>query len=337
VACLQMSHGARDDLRPGIAHDADSQPTTGNPQVEGVAAPGAQCVVEVSRQVGKRYVVRRENLICRVGRGHLSMSELQVERESVTNGVAGKPAITITLQEALVLLATRGTVACMRNTLVVSCVIPVFNGERFLAEAIASVLEQSVPVAEVIVADDGSTDATQAVTRSFGSRVTYLRQENAGPSSARNLGISHASGDCIAFLDSDDRWHPEKTAIQMTQFEARAELALSSTYMRNFWSADVVFEKADAPEEAPNLASSLIVRRSLFGVIGLLDTSLKHRDLHEFVLRATDEGHVTESLANVLVERRIHDANMSRNRNAEGEAELLAIARARIARRRMPR
>ncbi len=226
----------------------------------------------------------------------------------------------------------------MRNTLVVSCVIPVFNGERFLAEAIESVLDQSFVVAEVIVVDDGSTDATQAVTKRFGSRVTYLHQQNAGPSSARNLGISHASGDCVALLDSDDRWHPEKTAIQMAQFEARAELALSSTYMRNFWSADTVFEKANTPEdEAPNLASSLVVRRSLFEEIGLLDASLKHRDLHEFVLRATDAGHVAESLTDVLVERRIHDANMSHKRNAEGEAELLKIARARIARRRTPR
>jgi hypothetical protein len=309
----------------------------GHPQVKGVTTPRAQCVVELSRQVGKRDVVGGKNLSCRVARGHSSMSELEVERESVTNGVEGKLTITIRLQELLVLVASRGTVGRMRNTLVVSCVIPVFNGERFLAEAIASVLDQSVPVGEVIVVDDGSTDATQAVTRSFGSRVTYLRQQNAGPSSARNLGISHASGDCIALLDSDDRWHPEKTAIQMAQFEARAELALSSTYMRNFWTADAVFEKADTPEEAPNLASSLIVRRSLFGVIGLLDASLKHRDLHEFVLRATDAGHVMEALPDVLVERRIHDANMSRTRNAEGEAELLAIARARITRRRTPR
>ena len=76
----------------------------------------------------------------------------------------------------------------------VSCVIPVFNGEGYLALAIESVLAQTYPNLEVIVVDDGSSDGSPEVARAFGDRVTYLRQDNGGASVARNAGIRYASG-----------------------------------------------------------------------------------------------------------------------------------------------
>ncbi len=225
----------------------------------------------------------------------------------------------------------------MRKDLLVSCVIPVFNGERYLGAAIASAIAQTDRVFEIIVVDDGSTDTTRRVAESFGSPVSYVFQENAGPSSARNLGIACTSGEFVAFLDADDLWRPEKTATQIRRFETCRNLAISSGHMCNFASPDAGETPVDTSTPEPNLGSSFVARRSLFEEIGLLDVSLKHRDLHEFVLRATDAGYVAEALSDVLVDRRIHDSNMSRSRNAEGELELLAIARARIARRRNPR
>ncbi len=226
----------------------------------------------------------------------------------------------------------------MQNDALVSCVIPVFNGERFLAEAIDSVLAQSYDCVEVIVVDDGSTDATRTVAASYAPRVSHVYQRNAGPSSARNAGIRHAAGAYIAFLDSDDIWRADKLTIQMKCFAARADLAICTAFMHNFWSTDLGAERdaADATAliaDQPNLGSTFMVRRALFDAIGLLDPSLKHRDLHEFVLRATDAGHAVQALQDVLVDRRIHDANMSRTRSSDGELELIAIARARIARR----
>ena len=76
----------------------------------------------------------------------------------------------------------------------VSCVIPVFNGERFLGEAIESALRQTIPVAQIIVVDDGSTDATREVACNFGARVEYVHQKNAGTSAARNSGIRPFNG-----------------------------------------------------------------------------------------------------------------------------------------------
>lgn len=90
----------------------------------------------------------------------------------------------------------------------VSVVIPAFNAERFLAGAIQSALSQSVPPLEIIVVDDGSTDRTAEVAERFGPPVRCARQENGGPSAARNRGIREARGEFIAFLDADDRWLP---------------------------------------------------------------------------------------------------------------------------------
>jgi glycosyltransferase involved in cell wall biosynthesis len=222
----------------------------------------------------------------------------------------------------------------------VSCVIPVFNGERFLKEALESVLAQSHPDIEIIVVDDGSTDGTRGAAARFGKRIIYVHQDNAGPASARNHGIQRASGDFVAFLDSDDLWHPQKTAIQLGRFETRPDLMICTAHMQNFWSAEVAHEVSTLQdgrltEVQPNLGSSFMARRSLFETIGLLDTAFKHRDIQELILRAVDGGLATESLPDVLVKRRIHDANISRHRSDAGDLELVAIARARLARRRV--
>lgn len=95
-----------------------------------------------------------------------------------------------------------------------SVVIPVYNCGCYLAKAIESALNQTQPPSEIIVVDDGSTDNTSEVARSFGSRVRYICQTNAGPAAARNIGMATAHGDWIAFLDSDDLWFPYKLEHQ---------------------------------------------------------------------------------------------------------------------------
>ena len=223
----------------------------------------------------------------------------------------------------------------------ISCVIPVFNGERFLAEAIHSVLAQSHGEFEMIVVDDGSVDGTGTVARRFGERVVYVHQDNAGVSSARNQGVQRGSCEFLALLDADDLWHPDKTALQLARFDARATWRSCTAHMENFWSPEVAHEvvalqDGRLTEVQPNLGSSFMCRRSVFDTIGLFDTALKHRDIQDFILRATDAGLQVETLPDVLVKRRIHDADFSRQRNDAGDLELLAVARARIARRRGP-
>jgi glycosyltransferase involved in cell wall biosynthesis len=92
----------------------------------------------------------------------------------------------------------------------ISVVIPTYNYARFVCEAVDSALSQSLRPQEVIVVDDGSTDDTSDRLRQFGDRIRYVFQQNGGLSKARNTGIREARGDWVAFLDSDDIWHPRK-------------------------------------------------------------------------------------------------------------------------------
>ncbi|HBJ37783.1 MAG TPA: hypothetical protein DDZ51_24110 [Planctomycetaceae bacterium] len=97
----------------------------------------------------------------------------------------------------------------------ISVVVPCFNRASILGRAIKSALNQSMPPDEVIVVDDGSSDKSAMVARTFGERVRVIQQANAGAAAARNRGIEVAVGEWIAFLDSDDLWHPEKLRMQL--------------------------------------------------------------------------------------------------------------------------
>ena len=116
----------------------------------------------------------------------------------------------------------------------VSCIIPVFNGERYLREALDSILAQTHRPFDIIVVDDGSTDGTPAVVAGYGVQVRYVRQPNTGPAAARNLGVRSGGGEFIAFLDADDLWHPEKLARQMTRFREQPDLDLCITHVEHF-------------------------------------------------------------------------------------------------------
>ncbi|BBL58708.1 glycosyltransferase family 2 protein [Methylomonas koyamae] len=108
----------------------------------------------------------------------------------------------------------------------ISAVIPAYNSAKFIKAAIASIEAQTEPVAEIIIVDDGSTDATEAVVHSLPGNIVYYKQANQGPSAARNKGMELATGDWIAFLDADDQWTENKIALQKTILEKYPELVL---------------------------------------------------------------------------------------------------------------
>jgi glycosyltransferase involved in cell wall biosynthesis len=122
----------------------------------------------------------------------------------------------------------------------VSVVIPAYNSERFVDEAIDSVLRQSHQRIEVIVVDDGSTDGTAARVRAYGDRVRYVHQANAGVGAARNRGLALATGDYIAFLDDDDVWQPEKLEVQVEIAARNPESGLIACDGVRFSEANIV-------------------------------------------------------------------------------------------------
>src|SRR5438477_8705985 len=108
----------------------------------------------------------------------------------------------------------------------VSVVIPTYNRAKMVVEAVRSALGQTVTAMEVIVVDDGSRDDTEERLSEFGNRIEFYVQQNQGVSAARNAGIGHATGEYIAFLDSDDVWHPRKLEMQIAHFQHHPDLAL---------------------------------------------------------------------------------------------------------------
>src|SRR3954453_14764733 len=117
----------------------------------------------------------------------------------------------------------------------VTCVIPVRDGEAYLGATLESVLAQSHPPLEVIVIDNGSTDGSVALARSYGERVRVLSQPDYGPAAARSRGVANAGGDFVCFTDADDLFHPAKLERQLARFAAKPELDISLTLYERFW------------------------------------------------------------------------------------------------------
>lgn len=222
-------------------------------------------------------------------------------------------------------------------TPLVSCLIPVFNGARYLGEAIDSALAQSYPRIEIVVIDDGSTDGSGAVATAYADRVRYIRQENGGPPAARNRGIREARGAIIAFLDSDDLWHPEKIERQVAPLQHRNELDGCLCYAKMFWIDELADEGARFEShprtQAPGYGSStLVVRRGLFDRVGEFDPTLRFGDLVDWFLRAERSGTLFEMLPDVLAYRRMHHTNLSRQ--ARGRDAYLDIVKGALDRKR---
>ena len=222
----------------------------------------------------------------------------------------------------------------------ISCIIPVFNGEKYLGEAIESILKQTYPFLEIVVADDGSTDGTAAVVSSYGSRIRYVRQSNAGPAMARNLGLSAARGDYLAFLDADDLWHPAKLERQVACFQHRCELELCVTHVQNFWVPELKdeadrFRDHRLTRPLPGyVTQTLLARRALFERVGPFNVALRHGDAQDWFLRAAEGEAVMSLLPDVLVYRRLHRANFSRQVSAALD-DHLRIVKASLDRRRL--
>src|SRR5277367_3459376 len=151
----------------------------------------------------------------------------------------------------------------------ISVVVPVFNGAAYIAQAIDSVLGQTLAPDEVIVVDDGSSDSTADIVKRYQPHVLYRRQVNQAPGAARNLGIRESKGELLAFLDSDDIWLPEKLRVQKMALDQDPRLHLVFGQMSQFRSPELSSEVAarlagDETDQPSQLNSCLLARRAAF-------------------------------------------------------------------------
>lgn len=183
----------------------------------------------------------------------------------------------------------------------VSVIIPTYNSAEVLERAIDSVLNQSYKNLEVIVVDDGSTDNTKDLVQKYSkhSNFIYKFQQNKGQGAARNKGVSLASGEYLAFLDSDDWWEPEKISLQVEKINSNTNIALvftNSNYYSNYNIEKIAYPnkwiKLPTTQNYYNILikqniiiqSSVLIKSEVFSIIGGFNTDSIYRNTEDYEL-----------------------------------------------------
>ncbi len=214
----------------------------------------------------------------------------------------------------------------------VSVIIPVFNGMNYLGEAIDSVLAQTFTDYELLVVDDGSTDGTWEIVKSYGTRVRGLQKPNGGVASALNLGISEAKGRWVAWLSHDDLFLPNKLLRQVGFLSDSPRFSACYTGFYVIDSRGNILRVFDPPwyprEQAVRAlfrrtymnGSTMLIKKKCFDRIGLFDERLKHTqdvDMWIRLVQCFEVGRVSER----LVKWRLHPAQGSRNVSVQASEE----------------
>ena len=204
----------------------------------------------------------------------------------------------------------------------VSVIIPVYRGSQYIAQALASVFGQGFTAYEVIVVNDGSpeTEQVERELHPYAQQITYIKQDNGGPSSARNAGIRQAKGEYVAFLDCDDAWHPSYLAEQLALLRANPELDLiycdalligtspnaGKTVMEINPSRGVVTLESLLKLDCSVITSCTVVRRQCLLDTGLFDEDRRCCEDYDMWVRIADRGGRLAYQHKVLALRRIH-------------------------------
>jgi glycosyltransferase involved in cell wall biosynthesis len=222
----------------------------------------------------------------------------------------------------------------MTNPPLVTIILPLYNGESFIKETIASVLSQSYGNFELLVIDDGSTDRGRELLPDD-SRIRLFVRDNHGVAATRNFGIAQARGELLAFIDQDDEWLPEKLALQVRNLLENQETDYNLTMMRYqltggisrpWWLKPEQVEK----EQVGLLPSGLLARPRAFTRVGLFNEELVNASDMEWFLWAERLGVKREIIDQVLLLHKIHDHNRSHDQQTN-KKELFRILRRQIA------
>jgi glycosyltransferase involved in cell wall biosynthesis len=219
----------------------------------------------------------------------------------------------------------------------ISVVIPVHNGERYLAASIQSVLDQRHAGLELLVVDNGSTDATAEVARSFPS-IRYLHLADQGLSRALNVGIEQSRGAFLGFLDADDLWSPNRLAVQLEAFAANSAVEMVFGYVEQFISPELDDSiKAKLSIRNRHLPGryrgSMLIRTESFRRVGPFEPSVDYGEFLDWYMRAAEHRIREVMLPDVVTLRRIHGANFGYT-DRHRRVELVRVLKRGLDRRR---
>jgi glycosyltransferase involved in cell wall biosynthesis len=217
-----------------------------------------------------------------------------------------------------------------------SVILPVHNGERYLAEAIESVLAQTYRPLELIVVDDGSTDASGGIARRYGVRL--VRQPHGGTAAARNAGVDASRGALLAHMDADDLWEPGKAALQAATLAAEPNLDAVSGQLLEFHSPDLPDEargrlRPPRVRMPGHLLQAMTFRRDAHLRVGLFESCWTIGQDMSWYMRAMEAGLRLRVLPDLVLRRRLHAANKG-VRLGEHARQRLEILKAALDRRR---
>ena len=220
----------------------------------------------------------------------------------------------------------------------VSVVIPCFNGERYIADTIRSVLRQDGGPIEIVVVDDGSTDGSRAAVAAFGSAVRCAPQPHGGAASARNRGVEMSSGAYLAFLDADDLWTDRALPALIAPLERDPSLAMTVGLMEQFVSPELPDGARHgfrfSPDPVPaRMCGTVLVRRAEFDRVGGFSPRLESGEFTDWILRAEAVGLRFATVAELVLRRRLHLTNHGVVRK-DARQDYLKVVKAALDRRR---
>lgn len=214
----------------------------------------------------------------------------------------------------------------IKNSPKVSVIIPLYNQQQYVGEAIESILNQTYPNIEIIVVNDGSTDNPLSVLEKYKNNIILINQENKGLAAARNAGLKKCSGEYIQFLDADDFLHKDKIKLQLefseildnivsyceiTQYDHESQRA----YLRYIGEVKDMFPMYyDFWDIYPTPIHSLLIKKEIFKKFGLFDEELKACEDRYFLSKLATAGVNFEYFPFIRGFRRQHKYNMCKNR-----------------------
>jgi glycosyltransferase involved in cell wall biosynthesis len=217
----------------------------------------------------------------------------------------------------------------------VSVIMPVFNGAKYISEALSSIRDQHYLPLEILVIDDGSTDDTASCIKEFSRDIRYVYQPNKGPAAARNKGLSLARGELFAFLDADDLWPPDKLHRQVSFLLDNPTIQVVMGRIQCQWlPGGKPFDtgSTDGTMIGTYLGSG-VFRSLAFDAVGPFDASLRFSEDRDWFFRAAEQNASIRVLPELTLLYRLHANNMTRDKDLT-DFQYLALLKKSLDRRR---